>query len=402
VSPDGSDSNPGTIDRPFATWEKLSSVLEAGDLAYIRGGTYRSTKSGSVKCLWSDLTGTANDRIRIWAYPGEHPILDLSDITPQGNVMAVAVRDSNYVWFKGLRVTGLSQTVDGSGISWGWSTSSSNIIHENIEVDHIGGYGFTTDGGKNNIYKNCDVHHCSDMYSYDYVGGGANGFGQTGNTDADNTTYVGCRSWWNSDDGWDLFDNAGSVTIENCWAFWNGFIPGTFENSADGIGFKLGGPNVMSSGSVVKITVTNSIAYQNKAWSFTENTGKFNMRIYNNIAYQNCYKGYETWGCGFHFNIDGVPYYIKNNIAYNTGTAADLGVLTNVNHNSWNGGVTVTDDDFISLDGSQLLRPRKSDGSLPDITFLHLASGSDLIDKGTNVGLSYSGSAPDLGAFETG
>jgi hypothetical protein len=33
--------------------------------------------------------------------------------------------------------------------------------------------------------------------------------------------------------------------------------------------------------------------------------------------------------------------------------------------------------------------------------YMHLASGSDLIDAGVNVGLSFSGAAPDLGCFET-
>ena len=45
---------------------------------------------------------------------------------------------------------------------------------------------------------------------------------------------------------------------------------------------------------------------------------------------------------------------------------------------------------------------RKADGSLPDINFMHLAAGSDLIDGGTYVGLPYHGSAPDLGYFEYG
>ena len=45
VSPSGSDSNPGTIDKPFKTWQKLSSVLKAGDTGYIRGGTYTSPLS---------------------------------------------------------------------------------------------------------------------------------------------------------------------------------------------------------------------------------------------------------------------------------------------------------------------------------------------------------------------
>jgi len=39
---------------------------------------------------------------------------------------------------------------------------------------------------------------------------------------------------------------------------------------------------------------------------------------------------------------------------------------------------------------------------LPDITFMHLAAGSDLIDGGTDVGQWYYGNAPDLGCFEYG
>jgi len=44
--------------------------------------------------------------------------------------------------------------------------------------------------------------------------------------------------------------------------------------------------------------------------------------------------------------------------------------------------------------------PWQADGSLPNCSFLHLVAGSDLINKGTNVGIPYTGSAPDLGAFE--
>ena len=60
----------------------------------------------------------------------------------------------------------------------------------------------------------------------------------------------------------------------------------------------------------------------------------------------------------------------------------------------------LSDDDFNSLDGSQLMRARKTDGSLPDIDFLNLKSGSNLIDAGVDVGLPYYGKAPDIGAFE--
>jgi hypothetical protein len=63
--------------------------------------------------------------------------------------------------------------------------------------------------------------------------------------------------------------------------------------------------------------------------------------------------------------------------------------------------VTPTDADFISVDTTGVRGPRKSDGSLPDINFMHLASNSQFVNAGTNVGLSFIGTAPDLGCFES-
>ena len=48
VATNGNDANAGTISSPFATWEKLATVLVAGDIAYIRGGTYTIGKT-SIK-----------------------------------------------------------------------------------------------------------------------------------------------------------------------------------------------------------------------------------------------------------------------------------------------------------------------------------------------------------------
>jgi hypothetical protein len=71
-------------------------------------------------------------------------------------------------------------------------------------------------------------------------------------------------------------------------------------------------------------------------------------------------------------------------------------------NNSWEAatGVTVTAADFLSLDTAELRYPRQADFSLPDINFGKLASTSDLIDKGVDIGLAYSGTAPDLGYIE--
>ena len=40
MDPEGSDSNPGTSDKPFATLVKVQEVVVAGDVVYINTGTY--------------------------------------------------------------------------------------------------------------------------------------------------------------------------------------------------------------------------------------------------------------------------------------------------------------------------------------------------------------------------
>jgi hypothetical protein len=58
--------------------------------------------------------------------------------------------------------------------------------------------------------------------------------------------------------------------------------------------------------------------------------------------------------------------------------------------------------DFVSIDTSGVRGPRKPDGSLPDVAFMHLTHGTHLIDAGTIIpGRPYNGPAPDLGCFET-
>lgn len=62
----------------------------------------------------------------------------------------------------------------------------------------------------------------------------------------------------------------------------------------------------------------------------------------------------------------------------------------------------MSNDDFESVDGAEVLAPRNADGSLPSAAFMRLVEGSDLIDKGKDLGFEFTGDAPDLGAFEWG
>ncbi|MEV4179182.1 carbohydrate-binding protein [Nonomuraea sp. NPDC049709] len=90
---------------------------------------------------------------------------------------------------------------------------------------------------------------------------------------------------------------------------------------------------------------------------------------------------------------------LRNNIAY-TGTLTSNMTGTSSAYNSWDLGVTLSDSQFRSVSTSGWDAPRQADGSLPTLPHLRLAANSTLIDKGTDVGLPYTGRAPDLGAFE--
>jgi len=401
VATNGSDSNPGTIDKPFATWGRLTGIMAAGDVAYIRGGTYRSTAGAGAYIVYhlEDLHGTVNDTIKIFAYPGEKPVLNLDNIIMTSSYCYIVfVQNCSYLHIKGLRITGLKQQSNkGSIYGMRFSSSSHNLI-ENIEIDHLGMHGMTFESGSDyNYIKNCDVHHLGDPYTNF---GAANGYARTGGSTANNLTFYGCRAWLCSDDGWDMYSTDGYVTFNNCWAFWNGYLDEAKTDAVggDGSGFKIG-PGANNTRNVTRI-LTNCVAAENKEHGFNQNfvTGVFASHVYNNISYKNGDNGFEfTYGPGGDADV------FRNNLSYaDAGEAYDGDSGDTQDHNSWNGGVTVTNVDFLSLNTSQLAGPRKADGSLPDITCLHLAPGSDLIDAGINVGMSYKGSAPDIGAFETG
>ena len=80
VSPEGSDSNPGTIDAPFQTVSKARDVVRTintnmtGDIyVYLRGGNYGIA---STITFGTQDSGTNGHRIYYLAYPGETPVLN--------------------------------------------------------------------------------------------------------------------------------------------------------------------------------------------------------------------------------------------------------------------------------------------------------------------------------------
>jgi hypothetical protein len=254
-------------------------------------------------------------------------------------------------------------------------------------------------GAANNTIINCDSYHNYDYLTTPTPGANADGFSPKLTVGTGNYFY-GCRSWGNSDDGYDLYLNAPTdnvtTTFEHCWAFKNGWNwrDGTTTTAMNGNGFKMG-----SSTNHHNVILKNCLSFSNKAEGFDQNHNKGSMTLYNCTAFSN--------GNGSSTNNFEISEALSSGY---TATVTNCVSLSGAIHlayatqktNSWQSPFVCTSADFVSIDPCSAYGARKADGSLPDINFMHLATGSDLINGGTYVGLPYHGSAPDLGYFEYG
>lgn len=390
VATSGSDGNSGSIDQPFATLSHAHSLAQPGDTIYLRGGTYVLDK-----VLTLTNSGEAGKPITVSSFQGEKVVLDGSGIpTPEEfNGRTIHLTDVSYNHFKGIEIT---NGPDGGLLIDG---ASSHNVFEQIVAHHNGrasvaeGTGIAIYGtGSDNLFLNCDSYA-----NYDVLGGGENADGFAVDAGAGNVLR-GCRAWNNSDDGFDFFNasfesnrEGSAVRAEECWAWENGYDPNGVPRG-DGDGFKLGGQRPGLGNTSGGHTVVNCVSWNNLHDGFEGNDASIPITVVNSTAYGNDAQN-------FHFNVAG--HILENNICYQPGKGMALASGTIQIANAWNLDVTVSAADFLSLADTAARGARQADGSLPDTDFLHLAAGSDLIDKGVDVGLPSIGK-PDLGAFEAG
>ena len=372
VSPSGSDSADGSVATPFRTLQYTVTRVVAGDSITMRGGVYPI--GVTVRPL---VSGTAVSPILLRAYPGESPILDFSLQTPSTSARGLHF-SASYWHVKGL-------TVRNAGDNGIFISGNYNVV-ENCTMYGNEDTGLQiSNGGSNNYVYNCDSYA-----NYDSATHGENADGFAPKLDVGPGNVIrGCRAWDNADDGWDAYQAAYEVVIDSCWSFRNGYnLWGDPAFQGDGNGFKLGGNFVPA-----HQLITRSVAFDNRSKGFDQNNNTAGITLYNNTAWRNLGNNFSfplTPNVGQHVLID--------NIACG---AVSIEPTASQSSNSWQ-GYTVTAGDFLSLDTALATAPRNPDGSLPDVDFLHLSGASQFINAGEDVGLPYLGSAPDLGAFESG
>ncbi|WP_409351197.1 right-handed parallel beta-helix repeat-containing protein, partial [Streptomyces scabiei] len=146
VSPDGNDSDSGTISAPFKTLQHARDVVRTvnddmtGDInVYLRGGTYPVT---STINFTSADSGTNGNRVVYAAYPGEKPVLEggvpVTGWTQHsGNIWKATLDRDNKLralYVDGKRARMASKTISSAGCyganykveaplpSWAWET----------------------------------------------------------------------------------------------------------------------------------------------------------------------------------------------------------------------------------------------------------------------------------------
>lgn len=332
------------------TSELKEAVANAGAGSEIiaRGGTYE------MSSRWTITSGGASDNpLTIRAAEGEEPQIRFAAGGRQKRDSGIQFR-SPYVTFRGFEI---------AGSGWKGVNTDGNahdVIFEDLEVHGGNLWGVMNNGCDNVVFRNCDSY---DNFDPQNGGDNSDGFNMTG--PAQNGLIEGCRAWNNGDDGYDMWVSE-NHTIRNCWAWENGR-----GDSGDGNGFKLGGGPNRGGGHLVH----HCVAYNNGYRGFDWNTTDRQLEVYNCTASDN--------QINYRFNESG-PYTLRNNISNNGRVVLDSGV--DDQYNSWN--LDIEDPGFLSTDPS-------SD------EFLHLSSSSPCTNAGVDVGLSFDGDAPSLGAFES-
>jgi MYXO-CTERM domain-containing protein len=397
VAVDGSDDAAGSQSAPFASLKRAQQAVKPGDTVLLRGGRYvfSGSTAGSEVGVLLDKSGREGARIVYAAYPGETPVFDFNALRPQARIKGFSVTGS-WLHLRGLELTGVQQILTNTNESWCIRVEggASHDIFEQLDLHHNEGPGlFIADGG-DNLVLNVDSHHNFDP---DRNGENADGFGCHSN-DAGNT-FRGCRAWFNSDDGFDFINAPGVCTAEFSWAFHNGFRPDTSTGAGNGAGFKGGGFTVaMPPRLIPRHVLRFNVSWANRSQGFYANHHEGGLDFVQNTAFDN------TRNFDLLADEGAARHYLRNNIAAGQGTALANATASEIDaaFNSWNSPLTVSDRDFVSVSDQGADAPRGSDGSLPALPFLHLAPGSGLIDKGEALSFPFNGSAPDLGAYETG
>ena len=267
VTPDGKTTGDGTEESPLDINTAVSYV-QPGQTILMKNGVYDKWIT-----INRSVCGTADKPINLVAESistdgTDGVVLSGAGLTVIGSywhVYGLYVKDSSGV---GIQVSGNYNTIDMCTVNH--AANSGIQISRNGGADNYAGIqGKLWPTG--NLIKNCESFDNCDAGRND-----ADGFAAK-LTCGEGNRFYGCISHNNIDDGWDLYAKSvsgtiGSVTIENCVAYNNGWlttddVTAAGYNYGEGNGFKLGGGYLKGGHKLI-----NCVSFGNHAKGITSNS----------------------------------------------------------------------------------------------------------------------------------
>lgn len=377
ASPSGRDAEGLSPDSP-GSLRSMVDLLEPGDMLRLMDGQYDQTET-----LVVNKRGSSDLWVTICAAEGAKPVIDFR-WQPNG---------TNGIKVSGQYIRISDLTIRYAGKKGIWLENASYCRLERLDVYGCCDSGIQLRKGGYNVVVNCDSH---DNFDYQAGGGNADGFAdKMGSAAFPGNTYIGCRAWNNSDDGWDSFQRQtdGAPTVyQYCVTYNNG--PAEFDltqhprangidrelpcmqgkdmahfpNTGNPNGFKLGGQGKeeKASGRYTRhnTELTNCLAVGHRSKGFDQNNNAGRMKISHCLAFYNeiNYGFGNPYPCTLDISccISLEPVSGQHLLTSSYSTVTQQG-------NSWNRGHQL---DTSILDGidivSLLLNPRQPDGSLPE------------------------------------
>jgi hypothetical protein len=390
VATNGNDANAGTMAEPFATIPRAVALAGPGSVIYVRGGTHPYSTTIRI-----ERSGTSGSPIKLLAYPGETPVLNFSGQAYGAANRGILITTNGNWWeFRGLEVCYAGD--NGIKVEGSHHRFEQCVFHHNGDTGLQIGFGHTDENPGGLLAAFIEVINCDSSYNYDTDsnGGDADGFAAKMHC-GQGIVFTGCRSWYNSDDGWDLYETDYGIVISNCWTW-----KSAYTGQGNGNGFKMGGNGTGGDSRGTHCTF-NCVAFGCKVNGFTQNSHKDGETVVNCLAFSNGSSGYNYYFEGS-LNSGKANAFTNNASIPRSGTNGGGFIEDNsplLANNSWSLSVTVSSADYADLTEAAAGAARQADGSLP-AGFARLVSGSDLIDKGVSTGQPYNGTAPDLGPYE--
>ncbi|KAA0003386.1 MAG: hypothetical protein FE048_01635 [Thermoplasmata archaeon] len=306
--PLASDSNPGTEDLPWLTVQKAADTMVAGDTVYIKEGIYNER-------VIPKNSGSPGNYIAYIAYPGDTVTINGENISlPSDWGGLFDISDKSYIKVSGLRITNAGPNDNNAGIL---VDNSSHIIIERNYIYNTVSSGIGVWNSNNVVVDGNEVElACNDGEQECITMANTNIFEIRNN----HVHHGGPGSI--GGEGIDVKDGSS-----------NGKVYGNHVHHLQRLGIYVDAWDKHT----YNIEVFQNIVHNCNSYGFavaSEAGGLLeNIRIYNNIAYDNEVCGIGIAGWGFMLKHPMRNIKVINNNFYNNGEGV------------WGGGISVENSD---------------------------------------------------------